>query len=205
MNGGNNACPPVNPPGSQEEPTPTKTPTPITPTSTPVPPTATPEPTQTPIPPGALQIHVRNSAGVALGGATVQITFGLTVTSVSDNSAADLDTANGEIRLNNLQPGNYLGTQTGAQAGYFVDPTSDSASVPAGGVGEMEFVNTQPGTLHVLLEEPDGSAIPGGCFQVSGPSGYSNAVCDGSDADTDGANNGTVVLPDLLTGIYDGT
>ena len=36
----------------------------------------------------------------------------------------------------------------------------------------MTFVNTQPGNLHVYLVDGDDAPLPGGCFQIDGPSGF---------------------------------
>src|SRR5262249_45861715 len=129
---------PGNPGSTDVSPSPTTAPsntpttTPIPPTNTPVPPTNTPAPptaTSTPFPPATIKIHIRDSAGNALDGATIQVQGPSGTSSVTDNGAGDGDATAGEILLSNLSAGGYLGTQSAAKSGYFVDTHSESSSL----------------------------------------------------------------------------
>ncbi|HEY7030316.1 MAG TPA: hypothetical protein VH482_03265 [Thermomicrobiales bacterium] len=199
LNGGTNAC--GSGPNGQEvpQPTPTNTPTKIpttqpsnTPANTPAnTPTNTPTntATATPILPVAIQIHVLDTDGNHLDGATIDVS-GQSGFSVTDNGDGDGDPANGEIRLSDLPAGGYLGQQTVAKSGYYVDTHSQSSSLEPGQTGDWTFVDLRPGGLKIHVRDGAGAnaaPVAGGCFDLAGP-GLATHLCDNAAGDLNPAD-----------------
>jgi uncharacterized surface anchored protein len=109
---------------------------------------------------------------------------------VADDGPGDGNPAPGEILLTNLSPGGYLGTQTAAKSGYFVDKTGRSDNLQPGDVKDWTFVDLQPGGLKIHVRDSAGAnaaPVAGGCFDLSGP-GLATNLCDNGPGDLDPAD-----------------
>ena len=152
---------------------------------------------------GALIIHKVNGNQSPLAGACFTI-VGTSYNGVlCDNASGDANSAAGEIRLNNLVPGDYSVTEASAPAGYDADPTTYPVYVFPGTatISAVTIVNTpSTGALWIHKVDDNHAPLAGACFTITGP-GYNGTVCDNAAGD-DNAAGGEILVDNLAPGTY---
>lgn len=114
-----------------------------------------------------------------------------------DGSYSEEATTNeeGEIFLENLDPGSYKVTEIRVPGNYILDSTPQTVTLEPNKTATLEFFNSQRPGLLIQKVDKEGKGIEGVKFNVK--------VKDGSDIGTFTTNeNGEIFIPDLEAGWY---
>ncbi len=152
---------------------------------------------------GSLRIHKVDGEQDPLGGACFAVDGPGYSGTLCDNQSGDANNSYGELRLNNLRPGEYTVQESSAPAGYNMDPQIYTLYVfPLDAVlAEVTIVNqTTSGSLLIHKVDDDNAPLAGACFTVTGP-GFSGNLCDNG-ANDDNPSDGELRMDGLEPGIY---
>jgi len=148
--------------------------------------------------PDLLIRKVDADTGKPLSGATfiIKHTDGSTVTTVTTG-------ANGEVLLENLDPGVYQVTETSAPTGYLLNNTAQLITLVSNRVGTLAFENSAKPSLTInKVDSITGDPIKGAKFHITYASNntFSGEINDLGDYYSD--ENGKIVLEELKDGWY---
>lgn len=148
--------------------------------------------------PDLLIRKVDADTGKPLSGATfiVKHADGSTVTTVTTG-------ANGEVLLENLNPGVYQVTETSAPAGYLLNNTAQLITLVSNRVGTLIFENSAKPSLTInKVDSITGDPIKGAKFHITYASKntFSGEINDLGDYYSD--ENGKIILTELKDGWY---
>lgn len=144
------------------------------------------------IPPvGSLVIHKVDTKNNALAGAEFHITgANYDVVKKSNN--------NGQIELNDLEPGTYTITETKAPAGYELAAAPFTVTVAENSTFTQTVINEkivpQVGTIIINKVDDNNVALTGAAFHITGPNGYDEMKTSN--------NMGQIELNELAVGEY---
>lgn len=148
--------------------------------------------------PDLLIRKVDADTGKPLSGATflVKHADGSTVTTVTTG-------ANGEVLLENLDPGVYQVTETSAPAGYLLNNAAQLITLVSNRVGTLIFENSAKPSLTInKVDSITGDPIKGAKFHITYASNntFSGEIIDLGDYYSD--ENGKIILTELKDGWY---
>ncbi len=144
------------------------------------------------IPPvGSLVIHKVDTKNNALAGAEFHITgANYDVVKKSNN--------NGQIELNDLEPGTYTITETKAPTGYELAAAPFTVTVAENSTFTQTVINEkivpQVGTIVINKVDDNNVALAGAAFHITGPNGYDEMKTSN--------NMGQIELHELAVGEY---
>jgi hypothetical protein len=158
---------------------------------------------------GSLVIHKVDDDNAALAGACFTVTGPGFSGNLCDDGENDVNTDPGELRMDNLEPGLYTIVENQAPSGYALSPSVYSVTVTAGGsaMAEITIQNSLYGQLRIHKVDGFGVLLADACFQIYGPDGYDNWLCDndtgaGAGWDDNNPSGGETYLIRLTPGTY---
>lgn len=155
--------------------------------------------------PAEVSWNKTDDKGAALAGSEWQLNGpGDYSKSIVDNGDNDSNPQVGAIQVTGLAWGEYTLTETKAPTGYQLDAESRKVTVGATELSESfgDIKNSPiPGTVAWSKVDPDGAALAGSEWKLTGPEGYSTTVVDNGNGDTDSAP-GALTVNGLAWGNY---
>ena len=156
---------------------------------------------------GSLSWTKTDADGKALSGSEWTLSSESGDVAVIDNGENDADPANGAFRVTGLAWGEYTLTETKAPAGFELSTESKTVTITATELnlsfGAIINVPESPksGMLRWNKVDPDGAALLGSEWEVTGPGGDTALVVDNGENDRDPAD-GALMITGLMWGEY---
>lgn len=157
--------------------------------------------------PGSVTWTKTDADGKALSGSEWTLSSAAGDVAVIDNGENDADPANGAFKVTGLAWGEYTLTETKAPVGFELSTDSKTVTITATelnlGFGAIINVPESPksGMLRWNKVDPDGAALLGSEWEVTGPGGDTAVVVDNGENDRDPAD-GALMITGLIWGEY---